>query len=90
MSEAREAELKAMNATLAEDLRAVGVELERVWADRDDYERRWLAECREHGETRRALEALRARVDKALKALLRYPAADSRRVQDALEALRGE
>jgi hypothetical protein len=24
--------------------------------DRDDYEQRWLAECRAHGETKRALE----------------------------------
>lgn len=26
-------------------------------ADRDDYEQRWLAECRAHGETRRKLQA---------------------------------
>jgi ribosomal protein L9 len=29
----------------------------QVKADRDDYERRWLEECRAHGETKRKLEA---------------------------------
>lgn len=38
----------------------------------------------------RELETLRLRTRKAEGALLQYPAADSRRVQDALEALRGE
>jgi hypothetical protein len=31
--------------------------LAKVKADRDDYEQRWLAECRAHGETRRKLQA---------------------------------
>lgn len=31
--------------------------LEQAVADRDDYERRWLAECRAHGETQRRLAA---------------------------------
>lgn len=35
-------------------------------ADRDDYERRWLAECRAHGETRRSLEARIAELESQL------------------------
>lgn len=30
---------------------------DQVRADRDDYERRWIAECRAHGATRQRLEA---------------------------------
>jgi len=30
-------------------------EISKLAADRDDYERRWLAECRAHGETKRLL-----------------------------------
>lgn len=53
--EARVAELEAMNRTLAEELVAVSTRLATAEADRDDYERRWLAECREHGEAKRRL-----------------------------------
>lgn len=49
------AELQAMNRTLAEDLQAVSTRLATAEADRDDYERRWLAECREHGAAKRRL-----------------------------------
>jgi chromosome segregation ATPase len=55
--EARIAELEAMNRTLAEDLQAVSTRLATAEADRDDYERRWLAECREHGDAKRRLVA---------------------------------
>jgi hypothetical protein len=54
--EARVAELTAMNEQLSRDLRDVSVRLAAAETDRDDYEKRWLAECRAHGETRRKLE----------------------------------
>lgn len=38
-------------------------------ADRDDYEARWLAECRAHGETQRRLDAALLRLSAVQTAL---------------------
>lgn len=55
--EHRVAELEAMNDQLGLDLHDVSKRLATAEADRDDYEQRWLAECRAHGETKRKLDA---------------------------------
>lgn len=52
---ARVAELEAMNGELALGVHELSQRLAAAEKDRHDYEQRWLAECRAHGETRRQL-----------------------------------
>lgn len=58
--DARVSELESMNNNQSRDLHDLAKRLAEAEADRDDYEQRWLAECRAHGETQRELAALRA------------------------------
>lgn len=60
--------VSTVRAAIAAAIEAVITERAGLIADRDDFERRWLAECREHGETRRKLDAARLELERAVAA----------------------